>query len=183
MGAFTIGPSLNVGFPGDITRPGTDTFSRQIQSTDANGPAFGHAVILNANNTYSDLATAIAAGTTFTAALFAGIALRIVKSFTSFQAVNGTFQQAGVGQYVPGDFADVITRGTGAVTVQNGTPTAGGPVYVRTAVSGSLAIGGFEANVSGAAPTGTVKLTNAFYTTGVQDANGVSEITIQFPQA
>ena len=183
MGAFSIGLQLNQGFPGDITRPGTDTFARQVRTTDANGPAFGNATVLNPDNTYSDLGAFIAAGGTFTAPLFAGIALRIVKSSLSFQAANGQFTQAGVLAYVPGDMADVINRGTGAVVVQNGTPTAGGPVYVRTAASGQLAIGGFEANVAGAAPEGTVKLTNAFFTTGIVDANGVTEVTIQFPQA
>lgn len=181
MGGFTIGTTLNVGFPGTITRSGSTTFARQVRVTDANGPAFGNAVLLNTDNTYSDLAAAVAAGTTPTAAMFAGVANREVKSFSTFQAANGAFVQAGIGTYNPGDYADVITQGNTCVTVLAGTPLAGQPVFLRIATGGPAGtiIGGFEA----AAATGNIKLANAFFTTGVTDSNGVAEITIQYPQA
>jgi hypothetical protein len=171
MPAQTIGTSLLQGFPGTISRNGSNiVFARQVQSTDANGPAFGAAVVLNANNTYSDLGAFITAGGTFTAVNFGGIAVREAKSFTSFFTQNGTVS------YFPGDACDALLFGEAPVVVNVGTPTAGSPVYVRVSANGANTIvGGFEAASD---TTHTVLLTNAKFTTGVIDSNNVSELSI-----
>lgn len=171
MPAQTVGTSLLQGFPGTISRNGDNViWGRIIKTTDAAGPAFGNPVVLNSDNTYSDLATFIAAGGTLTASNFAGIAVREAKSFLNFLSQNG------VVSYAPGDTADALLRGEVPVVVNVGTPVAGGPVYIRVSANGANTIvGGFEAASDGAH---TFALTNAKFTTGVMDANGVAEIAI-----
>jgi hypothetical protein len=180
MGSFgsAIGISFNIGYPGQISRSaGDETFSRQVQSTDAEGISFGDVVVLNSNNTYTDLAVFIAAGGTFTAAKFCGIACREVK-----QELVYLEQSTGFGVYQPGEFADVLLKGTVPVVVNVGTPTAGGTVYVRIAANGGIpdgVVGGIEAAADG---SNTVALTNAKFTTGDQDENNVAEVTILYRQ-
>ena len=75
------------------------------------------------------------------------------------------------------DAVPVLKRGCVNVICQNGTPVAGGKVYVRTVKNESYpnaAVGGFEA----AEDTGkNVELTNAQWK-GSADANGVAEMRI-----
>jgi hypothetical protein len=104
-------------------------------------------------------------------AQFAGVGVREVK-----QGVNYTGN--GQGTYAPGEAADVIGRGTVIVTCNVGTPTAGGPVYLRIIANGAIPlgiVGGFEAAADG---TNTVLLTNAKWSTGRIDANKSAEVTI-----
>lgn len=108
-----------------------------------------------------------------TFAKFAGIAVREVKQATSYlNAPNGT------SQYNPGDPCDVLQVGSITVMCQNGAPTAGGPVYIRTVLNGTYpnaVISGFEAIADG---TNSVQITNAQWKTGNIDANLTSELTL-----
>ena len=60
-----------------------------------------------------------------TAAKFVGVAVREVKSAFDYMNQN-------VGSYRTGDAVPVLKRGCVNVICQNGTPVAGGKVYVRT---------------------------------------------------
>lgn len=167
-----IGTQMNIGFPGSYSRNGDCIIAnRLVQSTDASGPKFGNGVVLNTNNTYSDIATWIAAGGTLTAAVFAGIAVREVQQSTTY-----TTQSSGI--YNPGTDCDALERGSAVVNCLVGTPTSGGAVYMRKTLNASIPagiVGGFEAAADG---TNTVQLTNCQWTTGAKDANNVAELTI-----
>lgn len=157
---------MNYGYPGTVSR-GVDSIieNRFVQSSDVNPIPFGYPVILNSNNTYSLF------GATGTAATFAGIAVREVKT-------NTTYVTNANGAYQPGQPCDVLQRGSATVQVNNGTPTANGTVYVRIALNASIpagVIGGFEAVADG---TNTIALTNVKFKTGLLDANNVAEVTI-----
>mgnify|MGYP006922279327 CR=1 FL=1 len=105
------------------------------------------------------------------AAKFGGVALRVVKQAVSYNDQNET-------AYNEQELVSAINRGSVVVKCNNGTPKAGGAVFVRiksnSAISSGV-VGGFEAVADGA---NTVQLTNVQWTNGYVDANGVAEITI-----
>lgn len=161
MPGYAIGKSLNLGYEGNISRSIDDI----VTARKAKGKIkFGQATILNSDNTYSPF------GASNTAAQFAGVAVREVKQAISYTDASNAYEA--------NERCDVISRGTVNVKVNNGTPTAGGKVYIRTAVNEDIpngVVGGFEATED----TGkTVELTNAIFTTGKIDANEIAEITL-----
>jgi len=165
MAGKTIGKSMNYGYAGNYARTPDDIVAdRKLADASAAIP-FGAAVALKSDNTYT------AVGSTFTAADFAGIALRTVKQATSYQAQN-------VVSYQPGEMMSALQRGAATVVCNVGTPTAGGDVYVRILENASVpagVVGGFEAQADS---TNTIKLTNCKWTNGYKDANNVAEVTI-----
>ena len=112
----------------------------------------------------------VAAGASFTAAAFAGVAGCESKSALTYLA-----KQAG--QYAPGEPVSVFQRGSINVKCYDGTPALGGTVYIRTKTSSTYTtgvVGGFSAtNESGS----TVALTNCQWG-GSADANGIAELVI-----
>lgn len=112
----------------------------------------------------------VAAGATFTAANFVGVAGFEIKSAL-------TYLDQQIGQYAPGDAVNVFQRGSINVKVYDGTPALGGTVYVRTVESETYTtspVGSFSAtNESGK----TVALTNCQWG-GPVDANGIAELVI-----
>lgn len=165
MPGSVIGKSLNLGYPGNISRSADAIIdNRVVKPTDTENINFGDPVVLNDDNTYSKF------GATGTAATFGGIAVREVKQSTDYFSAQGF--------YVPGQPCDVATRGTLTVVCNVGTPKAGGAVYVRIATNASIpdgVIGGFEAAADGA---NTIEIPNLKWTTGRLDANKVAEVTI-----
>ena len=112
----------------------------------------------------------VAAGASFTAAAFAGVAGCEIKS-----ALTYLDQQAG--QYAPGEPVSVFQRGSINVKCYDGTPALGGTVYVRTGTSETYTTGvagGFSANNESGK---TVALTNCQWG-GPADANGIAELVI-----
>lgn len=165
MAGKAIGVSMGFGYPGNYARTPDDvTVSRVIKSETPAVP-FGACLKLNADNSVE------LAGAGFTAAAFAGIAVREVKTPTSFVAQNYV-------EYSAGQVCDALVRGAIIVTCNAGTPTAGGNVYVRIAANASVpdgVVGGFEAAADG---SNTVLLPNVKWTTGAIDANKSCEVTI-----
>ncbi len=165
-GGFTVGKQLNNGYAGNVSRSGVSIITnRAVQSTDTAAIPFGSPVVLNSNNTYSLL------GATGTFAEFAGVAIREVQQATTYFPASG-------GSYQPGQPCDVIELGSVTVVCQLGTPTAGGAVYIRTALNSSYpnaVVGGFEAQADG---TNSFLVTNAKWTTGYVDANSIAELTL-----
>lgn len=171
MPGRAIGIELNLGYAGTVSRS-VDTVitPRIIKSIKLGGKetesavAFGEPVVLNADNTYSRF------GAKSVAAEFAGIAIREVK-----QAID---YYSGSGYYLPGDTCDVLNRGSITVACNNGTPTAGGKVYIRVKENASIpqgVIGQFEAAADG---ENTIEIANLKWTTGKLDTNKVAEVAI-----
>ena len=165
-----IGKTLNLGYPGTVSRSADAIIeNRPVRSTDTTNINFGAAVVLNSDNTYSLF------GASNTAADFAGVAVREVKQSTDYLLSSQG------GYYAPGQPCDVLERGSVTVTCTEGTPAAGGPVYIVT-VAGSGAVSQVGDFVATSTPAGTgstaVELTNAQWKTGNLDANNTAEITI-----
>lgn len=161
MSGYAIGKSLNLGYEGNVSRA-VDAIITARKAKEKIG--FGKPCILNQDNTYSPF------GASNTAGQFVGVAVREVKQAISYtESVNA---------YEANERCDVISRGTVNVKINNGTPTAGGKVYIRTVVNGDIPkgiVGGFEATEDSEK---TIELKNVIFTTGKVDANGIAEITL-----
>lgn len=183
FGAVIPVTGLNVGFPGQPSRTGDLVIaSRQANSSNAHAISFGAAVVLigdSAGGTWRSAADFIAQGGTFTAASFAGVAIREVKTNLAYISLEQNGSNAPiVGSYVAGEMAEALERGSITVVINVGTPQAGGIVYVRKTANGAIPagiVGGFEAAADG---SNTVALNNVVFRTGVLDANNVAEITL-----
>jgi hypothetical protein len=172
---------LNLGFIGNVSRLGERVIAaRQVLNTTANPISFGDPVIIVADSlggTYQNVKDFIAGAGTFTAAKFAGVAVRNVKTQLAYTTLS-VVQTPLIGQYLQGQMAEVLERGSITIKINNGTPVSQNPVYVRTVFNGAIpagVVGGFEAVADG---TNTVVLTNVVFRTGVLDANGIAEITL-----
>lgn len=181
MPGTVIGTSMNLGFPGNYSRNGDCIIEpKQVTPADATGPNFGDPVVLIQNSTggtYSGIAQAIAASVTpvmtqGTNGCFAGVAVREVLTMTAY------IPSPTLGSYLPGQAADVLVRGSVSVQIQNPSSAAvkaGGSVWVRLSAGTGTVIGAWEpANDAGH----MLQITNAFFTTGLVDANSTSEITL-----
>ena len=150
---------------------------RMVQSADTLNLNFGETAVLNLNNTYSSLKTWIAASGTLTATVPLGIAVANTRTNGVFPLAGG--QNVSGGYYPPGTIADVLTKGTINVSVNNGTPAgAGSPVYIRKILNGAIpagVVGGIEAVADS---TNTVVMTNMVFKTGILGADGTAQVTI-----
>ena len=185
MGAFgaTIPVlALNNGFLGAVTRLGKRGITaRQILSTSAVGANFGDPLVIvptaGGGDTYQSVKDYITAGGTFTAAKFAGVAVREVKTNLSFISLL-TIGTSNIGQYTPGQMAEGLEEGSIIVKCNVGTPASQGQLFIRIAANGAIpngVVGGFEAAADGA---NTVALPGVLFRTGVMDGNNAVEITI-----
>lgn len=173
--------ALNLGFLGNVSRLGERVIAaRQVLTTTPNPIYFGSPVIIvpdSTGGTYQSVSDFIAGAGAFTAAKFAGVAVRNVKTMLQYTAW-GNVQNPLIGQFAPGQMAEVLERGSITVQINNGTPVVQGPVFVRILANAGIpagVVGGFEAVADG---TNTVQLTGVVFRTGVVDANNVSEITL-----
>lgn len=179
MPATVIGvKGMQQGFVGNVSTEGLSLRSPRILNlTDTKNVAFGEAVVVNANNSYSSVAQFIANSGTFTAATPLAIAVSNVHTNLVFPAQGGSNATAGF--YIPGQTIDALVVGTMNVQINNGTPTgANGTVYVRVLANGSIpagVVGGFEAVADG---SNTVALTNVKFKTGVAESDGTVQVTI-----
>lgn len=167
MPGSTIGIKLNNGYAGTVSRTADCVIQNRIAKGD--DIAFGQAVILNDDNTFSIV------GADTTAAQIAGIAVREVIQANVFNPQSNP-------NYVANMPCDVLVRGQCTVKCKRGTPKAGDPVYVRikpnVAYQDSL-VGDFEA----ADDDGNViAVSNIEWTTGILDANKVAEVTVKTRQ-
>lgn len=165
MPGQVIGKTMSIGYPGSFARNPDCIIAARTVDPEADQPvSFGDPVVLSEQDTFSRF------GADHTAADFVGIAIREVKQSTDYYNPDGS--------YLPGQTCDVLTRGSVCVVVHNGTPKAGGKVYIRTKANVSYpngVVGGIEA---AADDTNTVELSNVKFATGCMDGNNVAEITI-----
>lgn len=163
MPGKTIGIMMNVGYAGTQSR----TADAIIQNRIADGAiAFGQAVVLTADNKWKLV------GTGTTAAQVAGIAVREVVQANTFNPQSNP-------DYLDGTPCDVMVRGNCTVKCQRGTPASGSAVYVRITKNDTYpdaVVGGFEATADG---DNTIQVDNIEWTTGVMDANNMTEVTVK----
>lgn len=163
MPGKTIGIMMNAGYAGTQSR----TADAIIQNRIAEGAiAFGQAVVLTADNKWKLV------GTGTTAAQVAGIAVREVVQANTFNPQSNP-------DYLYAAPCDVMVRGNCTVKCQRGTPASGSAVYVRITKNDTYpdaVVGGFEATADGA---NTIQVDNIEWTTGVMDANNMTEVTVK----
>ncbi len=175
MPGNVVGTALNYGFAGTVSRIGKDPIieSRPVK-TGTTSIEFGKAVILNTDDTFQ------LAGSTLTAANFAGVAYAGAKQGLAYNAGTGEIDQNG--SYAADTPCAVVKEGVVSVkVVDSGTPTAGGAVYVRKVVDADNypdeALGDFRTAADG---SNTVQITNACWNTNRKDANGVAELKLKY---
>lgn len=186
MPGTAIGVSLNLGFAGKISRnPGNKIDSKFVKSIKDGGGAetlsnvpFGFAVVLNVDNTVSKFGQAGTGVTAASAATFAGVAVAEVKQGMSY----GYGANASSAEYEPNMPLDRVVEGSVNVYCKEGTPTAGGAVYIMTVAGDDAALGEFVATASPAGSGATaVELPNCKWTTGKINASKITEMTILRP--
>lgn len=163
MPGKAIGISLLSGYAGTQSRTADAIIQNRVAK---NNIAFGHAVVLTNDNKWDN----VVEGTT--AAQIAGIAVREVVQANTFDPQSNP-------DYMAETPCDVMVRGNCTVKCQRGTPKSGDAVYVRVKANVAYqdaVVGGLEATAD---PENTVQVTNIEWTTGVMDANGMTEITIK----
>lgn len=163
MPGKAIGISMLSGYAGTQSRTADAIIQNRIAKSNI---SFGHAVVLTNDNKWDN----VVEGTT--AAQIAGIAVREVVQANTFDPQSNP-------DYMAETPCDVMVRGNCTVKCQRGTPKSGDAVYVRVKKNNTYVdavVGGFEATAD--APN-TVQVTNIEWTTGVMDANRMTEITIK----
>lgn len=163
MPGKAIGISLLSGYAGTQSRTADAIIQNRVAK---NNIAFGHAVVLTNDNKWDN----VVEGTT--AVQIAGIAVREVVQANTFDPQSNP-------DYMAETPCDVMVRGNCTVKCQRGTPKSGDAVYVRVKANVAYqdaVVGGLEATAD---PENTVQVTNIEWTTGVMDANGMTEITIK----
>lgn len=163
MPGKAIGISMLSGYAGTQSRTADAIIQNRIAKSNI---SFGHAVVLTNDNKWDN----VVEGTT--AAQIAGIAVREVVQVNTFDPQSNP-------DYMAETPCDVMVRGNCIVKCQRGTPKSGDAVYVRVKANAAYkdaVVGGLEATTDNA---NTVQVTNIEWTTGVMDANGMTEITIK----
>lgn len=172
MPGTVIAKHMNLGYAGRISRDADVIVDNRTVKAETADIPFGAPVVLNSDNTYQFF------GADGTAAAFAGIAVAEPKQSTDYYN--------NIVVYKANQRCDVLTRGSATVICTNGTPVAGGAVYVTIAEDVDLPgvkIGDFVAEahsyLDGEETVDcTVEITNAKWTTGYLDANNVAEVTL-----
>lgn len=163
-----IGKEMPHGFAGGYARQ-PDMIVNTRPAGGSNPIPFGAAL------TYGTKPAVVAAGAGFTAANFAGVAGKEIKSAL-------TYLDQSAGSYAVGEPVSVFQRGSINVKCAGGTPAEGGAVYVLVAESAqgdltNAAVGDFVASADSTTDTNTVQLTNCQWG-GPADANGIAELVI-----
>jgi hypothetical protein len=132
--------------------------------------------------TISKAATATAGAAALTYALFAGWAVREVKTNLGYPYSPNAGGVVGV--YRPGDWVGILVRGAITLKVLVGAPLAGGPVYIRSILNGAIpagVVGGLEAapdGVNNQLLASMPPIAEAYFKTGTMDANGLTEVSV-----
>lgn len=163
MPGKAIGISMLSGYAGTQSRTADAIIQNRIAKSNI---SFGHAVVLTNDNKWDNVVEGM------TAAQIAGIAVREVVQANTFDPQSNP-------DYMAETPCDVMVRGNCTVKCQRGTPKSGDAVYVRVKANATYqdaVVGGLEATAD---DENTVQVTNIEWTTGVMDANGMTEITIK----
>ena len=183
MSGTAIGMDLNLGYAGKVSRNPLNKINSRFVKSILNGSGvqtqpvvpFGSAVVVNADNSYSLWGASGVGVSSAVLANFGGIAVSEVKQSLTY----GIGQNAGgSGQFEPlGPPCDALQVGSCTVAVTEGTPTANGLVYIVTVAGTTSPVGSIVATSTPAGGT-AIQMTNARFTTGKVDGNGITEITL-----
>lgn len=166
MPGTTIGINMTYGYPGQASRQGDEVSRTRAVKADSENIPFGAPVVQNDDGTVQLF------GATNTAADFAGIALRKVKSATVYPYQN-------FGYYAPKEPCDVLQRGGVSAICAWGTPTVGGTVYVRTkVVSGTSPDGAAIGDLGASDESGNCVALTGVKWSSTADERKVAEVTI-----
>lgn len=146
----------NIGFAGTVSRIGERVIAARefVPYTTTNNLNFGDpaVVIPNATGGYfdsvADYVAHAAANIGNVASLFAGMAVREVKTQLTYPAGQTPGIQQ-VGYYANLQMAEVLERGSGTIVLSVGTPNAEDQVYTRVVLNGAVpagVIGDWETN-------------------------------------
>lgn len=169
MPGKAIGISMLSGYAGTQSRTADAIIQNRIAKSNI---SFGHAVVLTDDNKWDNIVEDT------TAEQIAGIAVREVVQANTFDPQSNP-------DYMAETPCDVMVRGNCTVKCQRGTPKPGDAVYVRVkanTIYHDAVVGGLEAaadTTDTADTANTVQVTNIEWTTGVMDANRMTEITIK----
>lgn len=170
---------LYLGFVGNISNEGYSLrTARQVNPSDTNNIAFGETFVLNTNNTYSSVKQFLANGNgVLSNSTPIGIAVSNVNTNPTYNTAGSNDVLTPGGVYLPGAIMDGLVQGTINVSCNNGTPTAGGAVYIRTATNGAIpagVVGGLEAEADPNPVTAaTLTTTSGSATATVSSAAGL----------
>lgn len=166
MPGSVIGIEMNYGYPGQTSRHGDEISRTRPVKKATENIYFGEPVVQNSDGTVEKFSEGK------TAADFAGIAMRKVKSATLYPYQNFGF-------YSAEEPCDMLLRGGIMAVCAWGTPNVGADVYVRTKVAkGTSPADARIGDVGAADETGNVvKLTNVKWSSG-KDVKNVAELTI-----
>lgn len=188
FGAVIPVTGLNLGFLGQVSRLGKRTITaRQVLSTTTNAIPFGAPVVIvastqSAGGAYQSVADFINVSSgTFTAAIFAGIAVREVKTNLTYSAASPLAMSV-AGSYAVGTICEALEEGSITIALNVTTGIASqGPVFVRVALNGAIPagiVGDFEAQADGG-NTVSLATVGTVFRTGQVDANNTAEVTIR----
>jgi len=170
---------LYLGFVGNVSNEGYSLRKpRLVKASDPNPIVFGETLTLNSDNTYSSIKSFVAASGTVTAGMALGIAASNVNINPAYNTQGSAGANTPGGKYNQGEICDALLQGTVNVYCANGTPVAGGNVYLRTALNGAIpngVIGSLEAAADGG---NSVLLTNLKWSTGYLETDGTCQVTI-----
>lgn len=170
---------LYLGFVGNVSNEGYSLRSaRQVRPADTNPIAFGESAVLNADNTYSSVKTFIANSGTLTASIPVGLAASNVNINPAYNVQGTNDVLTPGGQYLPASIMDLLVQGTINVYCPNGTPTAGGSVWIRVVLNGGVpngVVGSLEAQADG---SNSVLYPNFKWKTGFLEIDGTAQVTI-----
>ncbi len=145
---------LYPGFPGEVSRVlGGGIVTRPVLATTTTPISFGAPVVIIPNvgggDAVQSVADFIAGANVFYPALFAGVAVREVRSQSGTNVYPQNPEAAQTGQFFQGTLASILVgEGTIAAIINNGTPESQKPVYIRTVANAGVPsgiVGGFEA--------------------------------------
>jgi len=163
MPGKVIGKELNFGFPGTVSRNPDNIIAARRLHEDSEPVFFGQAVALNSDGSVSLISDANAEN-------FIGFAVRIVKQTTDYLSSRGFYNL--------NDEVNVLTRGNMSVLCNNGTPEAGGDVYLRVAEDTAIPAGVIGEVEADDGDPHTILLDNVKFTTDKIDGNNVTEIAV-----
>jgi hypothetical protein len=149
-----------------------------VNPSDTLNVAFGETFVLNSNNTYSSVAQYIKTGAgLIVASTPIGLAASNVNINPTYSTVGTNNVLTPGGVYTPASMMDGLVQGTINVSCNNGSPVAGGPVYLRVALNGAIpngVVGGLEAVVDPNPATPTITTTSGSAAATVSSATGLT---------
>lgn len=170
---------LLLGFVGNISNEGYSLrTAREVEPTDTLSIAFGETFVLNTDNTYSSVKQYLLKGVgSILGTSAVGIAASNVNINPTYNTVGTNDVLTPGGVFSPGSVMDGLVQGTINVSCNNGTPLAGGPVFMRVALNAAVpngVVGGLEAIADPNPVSPTLTTTSGSASATVSSGTGIT---------